>query len=88
MTAFEAVPLIKPPALRGVSNWLIKQHGIDDYLEMMERWTRATGRRAGREMAEGFCRYTGHPYPQTPLLEELLDGHVVIARAADIPALD
>lgn len=52
--------------------WLLKHHGIDDYIEMMERWTRAAGRRAGLELAEGFRRYKGHPYPQSPLLEELL----------------
>jgi N-acetylglucosamine malate deacetylase 1 len=53
-------------------NWLRKQHGIEDYLETMERWTRDRGRAAGYEMAEGFRRYPGHPYPQTPLLEQLL----------------
>lgn len=52
--------------------WLRKQHGIDDYLETMERWTREVGRRAGYEFAEGFRRYPGHPYPQTPVLEDLL----------------
>jgi len=52
--------------------WLRKQHGIDDYLETMERWTREVGRRANCEFAEGFRRYPGHPYPQTPLLEDLL----------------
>jgi len=57
--------------------WLLKHHGIDDYIEMMERWTREAGRRAGVEFAEGFRRYNGHPYPQTPLLEELLGDTVV-----------
>jgi LmbE family N-acetylglucosaminyl deacetylase len=52
--------------------WLRRQHGIDDYLETMERWTREVGRRAGCEFAEGFRRYKGHPYPQSPLLENLL----------------
>src|SRR5258707_4040152 len=52
--------------------WLKKHHGIDDYLAVMEQWTREVGRRAGVELAEGFRRYKGHPYPQTPLLEELL----------------
>jgi LmbE family N-acetylglucosaminyl deacetylase len=56
--------------------WLRRQHGIDDYLETMERWTREVGRRAqcklGCEFAEGFRRYRGHPYPQTPVLEDLL----------------
>ncbi|MBI3473247.1 MAG: PIG-L family deacetylase, partial [Candidatus Solibacter usitatus] len=59
---------------RSQREWLLKHHGIDDYLEMMERWTRQAGRRAGVEFAEGFRRYKGHPYPQTPLLEDLLGG--------------
>jgi LmbE family N-acetylglucosaminyl deacetylase len=54
--------------------WLLRHHGIDDYILMMERQTREIGRRAGCEYAEGFRRYKGHPYPQTPLLEELV-GH-------------
>jgi N-acetylglucosamine malate deacetylase 1 len=63
--------------------WLKKQHGIDDYLDMMERWTRDIGQRAGLKMAEGFRRYKGHPYPQSALLEELLGSHVAVtARGA------
>jgi hypothetical protein len=45
--------------------------GIDDYLEMMERWTRANGKHAGVELAEAFRCYKGHPYPESPLLEQL-----------------
>src|SRR5205085_7829255 len=56
-------------------SWLAKHHGIDDYLEQMERWTRETGRRAGVEFAEGFRQYQGHPYPATPLLQDLLRDH-------------
>jgi LmbE family N-acetylglucosaminyl deacetylase len=52
--------------------WLRAHHGIDEYLDMMERQTRACGQRAGIEFGEGFRRYKGHPYPQTPLLEELV----------------
>ena len=58
-------------------NWLKKQHGIEDFLETMETWTRARGAEAGVEYAEGFRRYPGHPYPQSPLLEELLGDFVV-----------
>ncbi len=61
--------------------WLLKHHGIDDYLETMERWTRECGRRAGLEFGEGFRRYKGHPYPQTPLLEELLGSELVVRTA-------
>jgi N-acetylglucosamine malate deacetylase 1 len=53
-------------------SWLARQHGMDDYLGQMERWTRASGSRAGVELAEGFRQYRGHPYPETPLLQDLL----------------
>jgi LmbE family N-acetylglucosaminyl deacetylase len=53
-------------------SWLSKHHGIDDYLDQMERWTRENGTRAGVEFAEGFRQYKGHPYPATPLLQDLL----------------
>ena len=54
--------------------WLKRQHGIDDPLQVMERWTRARGKLAGIDYGEGFRRYGGHPFPDTPLLEELLGG--------------
>lgn len=62
--------------------WLKRQHGIDDYIETMEEWTRSRGRLAGLEYAEGFRRYPGHPYPQTPLLEKLLGTRVIIHKPA------
>ncbi len=57
-------------------NWLLKHHGMDNYLLTMEAWTREAGATAGVELAEGFRHYRGHPYPQTPLLEELLAEYV------------
>jgi LmbE family N-acetylglucosaminyl deacetylase len=57
--------------------WLLKHHGIDNYLEMMQTWTHENGKRAGVEYAEGFRRYKGHPYPQTELLQELVGAGVV-----------
>ena len=56
--------------------WLLAQHGVDDYLMAMERWTREAGRRAGVVLAEGFRHYQGHPYPAAPLLEDLLEGAI------------
>jgi len=56
--------------------WLMRQHGMDDYLLSMEEWTRTRGRDAGVEFGEGFRQYLGHPYPQTPLLQELLGSAV------------
>ena len=52
--------------------WLRRHHGTDDYLDTMELWTRDRGKSAGFSHGEGFRQYLGHPYPQTPLLQELL----------------
>jgi LmbE family N-acetylglucosaminyl deacetylase len=51
--------------------WLQAHHEMDDYIETMERWTRVCGQRGGIELGEGFRHYKGHPYPESPLLEEL-----------------
>jgi N-acetylglucosamine malate deacetylase 1 len=58
-------------------DWLRKQHGMDDYLLTMEKWTRSRGESCGVTMAEGFRQYKVHPYPVTPLLGELLAGLIV-----------
>ncbi|MEO8663072.1 MAG: PIG-L family deacetylase [Bryobacteraceae bacterium] len=55
--------------------WLKKHHGMDDYLETMETWTRSRGAAAGLVFAEGFRHYKGHPYPASPLLQELTGSH-------------
>jgi LmbE family N-acetylglucosaminyl deacetylase len=59
------------------SLWLQRQHGMADYLQQMEDWTRLCGKRAGILFGEGFRQYRGHPYPQEPLLQELLSACVV-----------
>lgn len=58
--------------------WLRKQHGIDDPLVEMERWTRSRGELVGIDYGEGFLRYRGHPYPQSPLLEQLMGSKTII----------
>ncbi|MFN0170034.1 MAG: PIG-L deacetylase family protein [Bryobacteraceae bacterium] len=62
--------------------WLRKHHGMDDYINQMQSWTRSQGQACGVGYAEGFRLYKGHPYPQSPLLEELLEGYVVRRRPA------
>jgi LmbE family N-acetylglucosaminyl deacetylase len=52
--------------------WLQQHHGMDDYLDEMERWTRERGQLVGLPYGEGFRRYRGHAYPQSGLLEEWL----------------
>jgi LmbE family N-acetylglucosaminyl deacetylase len=53
-------------------NWLLRQHGMDDYLRTMEDWTRERGQSFAVKYAEGFRQYRHHPYPTTPLLQELV----------------
>ena len=57
--------------------WLSEHHGMDNYLDEMERWTRARGKLAGLEFGEGFRHYKIHPYPHAPLLEDLLGAELV-----------
>ena len=52
-------------------NWLLRQHGIDEYLAMQEKWGAAAGAAIGVAQAEAFRQYRGHPYPQDNLLLEL-----------------
>lgn len=56
--------------------WLEKQHGMNDYLQQMEDWTRACGTRAGIVFGEGFRQYKIHPYPQEPLLQQVLSNYL------------
>jgi LmbE family N-acetylglucosaminyl deacetylase len=53
-------------------NWLLRQHGIDEYLEMQSRWGAGRGAEIGVPYAEGFRLYAGHPYPQDNRLLELV----------------
>jgi LmbE family N-acetylglucosaminyl deacetylase len=57
--------------------WLKRQHGMDDYLEQMKRWTEARGKIAGVAYAEGFRQYKVHPYPQENLLGGLLAEYLI-----------
>jgi LmbE family N-acetylglucosaminyl deacetylase len=60
--------------------WLKKHHGMDDFLATMEEWTRARGAlAAGLTYAEGFRQYRGHPYPESPLLQELIGPELIHA---------
>jgi LmbE family N-acetylglucosaminyl deacetylase len=52
--------------------WLRQHHGMDNYLDEMERWTRQRGELVGVQYGEGFRRYRGHAYPQSCLLEKWL----------------
>jgi hypothetical protein len=52
--------------------WLMKHHGMDQYVESMRDWCSARGREVGLAFAEGFRQHLGHSYPQDNLLGQLL----------------
>jgi N-acetylglucosamine malate deacetylase 1 len=54
-------------------NWLLKHHGVDDYLISMRSWTAKQGEALGVAYAEGFRQHLGHSYPQNDILRELLE---------------
>src|SRR5262249_19669566 len=53
-------------------DWLLKHHGMDQYLRAMRAWGAPRGRPAGVAHAEGFRQHLGHSYPQDNLLGRLL----------------
>ncbi len=53
-------------------NWLLKQHGIDEYLDSQRKWSEHRGQEIGVSHAEAFRQYKGHAYPQDNLLLDLL----------------
>jgi LmbE family N-acetylglucosaminyl deacetylase len=53
-------------------DWLLKHHGMDQYVESMKRWGAEQGRAHGVAFAEGFRQHLGHGYPQDNLLGRLL----------------
>ncbi len=65
-------------------NWLFRQHGIDEYLEMQARWGAGRGTEIGVAQAEAFRHYRGHPYPQENRLLELIqqDGRGTLVPSA------
>jgi hypothetical protein len=53
-------------------NWLLKQHGIDEYLESCRAWSAQRGSAIGAQFGEAFTQHKGHPYPHDNLLVTLL----------------
>jgi LmbE family N-acetylglucosaminyl deacetylase len=53
-------------------DWLLKHHGMDQYLEAMRGWAARRGRECGVAYAEGFRQHLGHSYPRDNLLGQTL----------------
>ncbi|MEX0717100.1 MAG: PIG-L family deacetylase [Planctomycetaceae bacterium] len=52
--------------------WLKRQHGMDDFIASLERWSASRGSVIGTPYGEGFRQHLGHPYPQDNRLLELI----------------
>jgi len=55
-------------------DWLMKHHGVDNYLISMRETSKVQGDRIGVKFAEGFRQHLGHSYPQDNLIGKLLGG--------------
>jgi len=53
-------------------DWLRSHHGMDEYIDAMQRHSASRGSQAGTRFAEAFSQHRGHPFPQEDLLRELL----------------
>lgn len=62
--------------------WVARQHDIPDHAASLEKWARRRGGDFGVAMAEGFRQYRHHPYPASPLLQELVGQALLTPLAA------
>jgi LmbE family N-acetylglucosaminyl deacetylase len=53
-------------------DWLLKHHGMDEYVNMMRAFAAKRGADIGCKFAEGFRQHLGHAYPQDNLLQKEL----------------
>jgi len=53
-------------------DWLMKHHGMDQYIQAMRDWGAHRGKQCGAALAEGFRQHLGHSYPQDNVLGKLL----------------
>lgn len=59
-------------------NWLLKHHGVDDYVISMKKLAEKRGRQIRCGFAEGFRQHLGHAYPQDNILKSELGNLVHI----------
>ena len=76
---FKAEMLSKHKSQR---DWLMKQHGMDKYIESMKETAKVYGKDADFEYAEGFIQHRGNAFPQNNILKEIL-GDIVKEKGGD-----
>jgi LmbE family N-acetylglucosaminyl deacetylase len=57
-------------------DWLLKHHGMDQYLHAMRTWSAQRGQAVGVGFGEGFRQHRGHSYPREDVLGEVLGGRM------------
>ena len=57
---------------RSQREWLLAQHGMDQYILHMKELAAQRGREIGVEFTEVFHQHLGHAYPQDDILADLL----------------
>jgi LmbE family N-acetylglucosaminyl deacetylase len=63
--------------------WLRAHHGIDEYLDVVQRWSEELGRRASAigtrpvDHAEAYQQHRSHPYPDDNILAALFGERVI-----------
>jgi LmbE family N-acetylglucosaminyl deacetylase len=50
-------------------DWLMKHHGMDEYIQSMLKFAERRGQEAGCKWAEGFRQHLGHGFPQDNILK-------------------
>ena len=74
VVSFKAEMLSKHKSQR---DWLMKQHGMDMYIESMKNTAKLYGKEAGFDFAEGFIQHRGNAFPKENILKEILGNLVV-----------
>ena len=57
---------------RSQREWLMRQHGLDHYVNSMVHWGEERGRECGFQCAEAFAQHRGHAYPRENVLRVIL----------------
>jgi len=60
--------------------WLMKHHGMDEYILAMQAWNAKRGSQIKVKYAEAFRQHKGHPYPHDCLLKKELGSLVQYAQ--------
>jgi LmbE family N-acetylglucosaminyl deacetylase len=63
-------------------NWLLKHHGIDEYVDAMKALGTERGAEIGSAFGEGFRQHLGHAYPQDNILKDELGDLVHLSKKA------